>query len=127
MANDFEVHDSCDDTNHRQELNFGRMAIELDEFVNEVSLELSVIGRQLGQAPEVRTPPRPDVTPQNPPVPKRTPLADRLPSRGSAPPEERGTVKPSQTSDSRIQAIRNRLARVNPGRIGDGRGARENE
>ncbi len=133
MANEFDLQGPCDDSNHSRGLDIERMANELDEFVNEVSLELSVISGQLGQTPDLRTTPRLDATPQNPsslertPLAERRPLAEHRPLAAPLPPAKRVADSSTQASESRIQAIRNRLARVNPDSTGDKRGTRKHE
>jgi hypothetical protein len=93
MSADFE-HPNSDDAQGSGEINVERWAIELDEFVRDVSSELSGISRDLGQAIEIRVATRPEESIEPPANIHR--------------PEKQG----GDEQASRLQSIRDRLARV---------------
>ena len=140
MAIEFNLQEPSEEPGDQCELDIERMAMELDEFVNEVSMELSVISQQLGQTPDVRTLAGTDPVPvpqkplsterkplaQQPPLAERKPLIDRQTLRKPIPlPRAPEIIAPPP--ESRIQAIRDRLARVNPGTAADEKGNRKHD
>lgn len=140
MANEFNLKEPSEERGDQCGLDIERMAMELDEFVNEVSMELSAISRQLGQTPDVPNLAGTDPVPvpskplsterkplaERPPLTERKPLTDRETLRKPIP-LQRAPEKIEQPPESRIQAIRDRLARVNPKTVTDEKGNRKND